>query len=160
MENPLSIANYFLEKSFDTGVEVTPMKLLKLVYIAHGWHLGIKGTPIINEAVQAWKYGPIVESVYHQFKEYGNQSIKRLASTFNDDWQYITPVVEDEETKSFLDRVWNSYGKFNGLQLSTLTHQENTPWDIVWNRQGGKDKSGTIIPNDLIQAHYKEKMNG
>lgn len=148
---------------FDTGVEITPMKLLKLVYIAHGWHLGIKETPLINEAVQAWKYGPVVESVYHEFKEYGNQPIKKQATVLTvleDDVQIITPSVDDVDSKLFLDSVWNTYSKYSGLQLSTLTHQSDSPWDIVWNKQGGKNKNGSIIPNDLIQAHYKDKMNG
>ncbi len=158
MENPLAVANYFIKKSFDTGEELTPMKLIKLVYIAHGWHLGIFDQPLINEAVQAWKYGPVVESVYKEFRHFYNKPITRLGETFTDDLQTVTPLV-NESKNQLLDRVWDVYGKFNGLQLSTLTHQKDTPWDITWNVKDGKNQHAAIIPNQLILEHYKSKMN-
>ncbi len=47
----LAVANFFVEKSISTGIELTPMKVIKMVYIAHGWHLAIKNSPLIAEAV-------------------------------------------------------------------------------------------------------------
>ena len=32
----LVVSNFFINKSIEEGVELTPMKLLKLVYITHG----------------------------------------------------------------------------------------------------------------------------
>jgi uncharacterized phage-associated protein len=154
MVTPLAVANYFIVKSLNTGEEMTPMKLVKLVYISHGWHLGLTEEPLLAEAVQAWKYGPVVTSVYHEFEHYGNSAITSLAY---DGAAY--PTVTDETKKAFLDKIWEVYGKFNGLQLSTLTHQSDTPWDIVWNKQSGKKKKTAIIPNDLIKEHYKLKAN-
>jgi uncharacterized phage-associated protein len=157
MENPLAVANYFIEKSFQTGNELTPMKLVKLVYIAHGWHLALTGRPLIDEAVQAWKYGPVINSLYHTFKAYGNDQILRMESEFKD-LHRMTPKV-NESIKPFLDRIWEVYRRLNGVQLSSLTHQPNTPWYIVWHNRGGKENKAVIIPNDLIQFHYKEKAN-
>lgn len=157
MENPLAVANYFIQKSFDTGNELTPMKLVKLVYIAHGWHLALTEKPLINEPIQAWKYGPVINSLYHTFKEYGNEQITKPESEFKG-FQSVTPMV-DETKKSFLDKVWEVYGGQDGVQLSSLTHQPHTPWYIVWHEKGGKDSKSVIIPNDLIKLHYKEKAN-
>jgi uncharacterized phage-associated protein len=152
MHSPLVIANYFVKKSLESGKELTPMKLVKLVYIAHGWHLALTGQPLIDERVQAWKFGPVISSVYHFFKGYGNRQIDSTVS-----------LIETESlpthTKQLLDKIWEVYGNMNGLQLSTLTHQPNTPWDIVWNQQGGKDGVSVSIPNDLIKEHYKLKAN-
>jgi len=78
MYNPLAVANYFIYKSIDEGVSITPMKVLKLVYIAHGWHLGIRKEPLITEQTEAWKYGPVVESVYIAFKKYGKNDIDAM----------------------------------------------------------------------------------
>lgn len=153
MEHPLAVSNYFISKSFETGIEVTPMKVLKLVYIAHGWSLGLDNGPLITEAVQAWKYGPVVESVYHEFKHYGGGKITSLAYIFN-----VTPVTTSKENLKILDKVWEVYKDYDGLRLSTLTHQPGTPWDIAWNKMGGKKQTSVIIANDLIEEHYKQKV--
>ena len=156
MKTALEIANYFIEKSLDSGVELTPMKLNKLVYIAHGWYLGLSDRPLIGEAAQAWKYGPVIPSIYHRFKAYGGAQITSLEPA-ND--LVTIPEVRDEELKAFLQRIWDVYGNLSGLQLSSLTHQEGTPWSVVREKFNSKDDGGAIIPNDLIKQHYKEKVN-
>src|SRR5208282_4587731 len=67
----MAVANWFIENLS----RVDPLKLQKLVYFAHGWHLALRDQPLIDELVEAWDYGPVVPSLYHQFKRYGNQSI-------------------------------------------------------------------------------------
>lgn len=156
MENPLAVANYFIEKSFQTGNELTPQKLVKLVDIAHGWHLALTDSPLIGEAIQAWEYGPVINSLYLRFKSYRNNQLLKLESEFNG-FEVVTPQVV-ESLKPFLDRIWEVYGRFNGVQLSSLTHQPDTPWYIVWHQRGGKRQKTVIIPNDLIKVHYKEKV--
>ena len=154
MYNPGIIANYFVQKSFDTGIELTPMKLVKLVFIAHGWHLGIEGEPLINEVVQAWKYGPVISSVYHDFKKFGTFQITEPKFIPDCNYQEI-----DIDTILILDRVWEQYNRFTGPQLSNLTHQPNTPWDIIWNQENGKNEISAIIPNELIRKYYKSKAD-
>lgn len=156
MERPIAIANYFIGKAIDEGQDMTLMKLIKLVYIAHGWHLGIKGEPLLPEAVQAWQYGPVVPSIYQEFKRYGSRKITQLELDLE---TFTYPCVEDVELKKFLDKIWSVYGKMDALQLSALTHQPNTPWDNVWNKNQGKFIKSMPIPNDLIEQHYKQKAN-
>ncbi len=50
------VANYFLKKAAAEGVTLDPMKLQKLVYIAHGWHLGLLGAPLLRSPIEAWTY--------------------------------------------------------------------------------------------------------
>jgi len=156
---PLQVANYFIKKNFDTGKGLTPMKLLKLCYVAHGWHLGITGEPLLTEPIQAWKYGPVIVSLYHDFKRYGNGEITSLEAELNDEWESCIPMPNDKNIESLLDKIWEIYGKYDGVFLSSLTHELGTPWDIVWNRNGGSQREGAIIPNDLIREHYVDKIN-
>ncbi|MCD0489944.1 DUF4065 domain-containing protein [Pedobacter sp. MC2016-14] len=164
MYRPNLIANFFIKKSLDTGKEVTPMKLLKLVYIAHGWYLALADQDLIDEGVQAWKYGPVIPSVYHKFKVYGNNIINSLAKFDVPGWSNdpFTQGVEinnlskiSEDDKKFLDRIFEVYGDLSGIQLSNLTHEIGTPWYNVWNEQIGKNNREKIIPNNLIKEHYK-----
>ena len=159
VENPLAIANFFVEKSLATGELLTPMKLVKLVYLAHGWYLGMTSEPLLTEGVEAWKYGPVVPSVYKAFKAYGGEPITALATSPKSAPQEFVPTVQDPELEAFLERMWEVYQSYTGLELSSLTHQSGTPWDQTWVRQTGRRESPRIIPNDLIQSYYQSKID-
>jgi uncharacterized phage-associated protein len=148
-QSPFAIANYFIRKSAETKVPLTPMKLIKLVYIAHGWYLALTGKPLIREPIEAWKFGPVIESLYHAFKRYGNSAIPLEAAT------QAALKDEDRTVRQVLDKVWDSYAKFTASQLGTLTHQANTPWSEVFD----PNELYTVIPNDVIKEHYKEIIN-
>lgn len=154
MYNAHQIANFFIKQSQDTGIELTPMKLIKLSYIAHGWHLGLYDTQLLDEVIYAWKYGPVIDTIYTDFKKYGNSQITEL---YKDEVNCIYPMTGSDK-EEFLNMIWTSYGRFSGIQLSAMTHQPETPWDIVWNKRGGKNLKHSIIPNDLIKEHYKSKI--
>ena len=53
------VANYFVDKGKEEGRPVEGvLKLIKLVYIAHGWHLGVNKKPLIREDVEALEVRP------------------------------------------------------------------------------------------------------
>lgn len=59
MYNPITIANYFIKK-YQEDDKLTPMKLIKLTYIAYGWYLALRnGEKLVSEKPQAWDLGPI-----------------------------------------------------------------------------------------------------
>ena len=140
-----SIANYFIKKASDDGEDITLMKLSKLVYIANGWSLAIYNSPLVSEPVQAWKFGPVIESLYHQFKKYGNRPIDMLA---------IAEKIPDKdtETKLLLDKVWELNKNHTAYQLSNWTHIKGSPWDQVWVKtDGARDQ---VISNELIRKYF------
>lgn len=159
MYNPLTIANYFIYKSIDEGVPITPMKVLKLVYIAHGWHLGLNKEPLITEQAEAWKYGPVVQSVYKSFKIFGRNDIDGIKFYNLGDKREFEELKGCSEDRLFLDKIWEIYKGYSGTQLSSLTHMPNTPWYTVWHKNGGSLREGAIIPNSLIKSHYEEKAS-
>ena len=55
------------------------MKIIKLVYIAHGHYLAKNDSPLFTEKVEAWDYGPVIPSLYHEFKIYGAFPIDSFA---------------------------------------------------------------------------------
>jgi uncharacterized phage-associated protein len=156
--SPKAVANAFLALAKKEGEGITPMKMQKLIYLAHGWGLGILGEPLINEPVQAWKYGPVIESIYHEFKHHGNRPILTPASnlelnkkTLQIDEEFPEIPESDSDAHGLITHVWNAYKKYTGGQLSTITHEPGTPWTQTY--QTGVN--GLPIPNALIQQHYQ-----
>ena len=158
-----AVANYFLEKYGDEGI--SPLKIQKLVYIAHGWYMAFYGAeePLVDdEYAEAWKYGPVFASLYHEFKHIGREPILGLAMETDLDQNnkpiMSTPEVRegDEDARRLLDRIWEVYGGYSALKLSAMCHQKDSPWDKA--RDDGIRNAH--INNKEIQIHYERKLNG
>ena len=121
------------------------MKLVKLVYIAHGWMLGLYGRPLIREDVEAWKYGPVIRELYHEVKRFRHHPIPPAALVPGEDESDF-----GEYEKSVMDQTFDIYGRRTALQLSQMTHSPGTPWDVIYNEIG----NSFAIPGDLIEDHY------
>lgn len=147
------IADYFIRKGIEADNPLDQMKVQKLVYIAHGWHLGITGIPLVASDIQAWKFGPVIEDLYHRLKFFGNDKINKPITHSS------RRLDSHELVKQFLDHIWNTYGKFDAVNLSDLTHQPDTPWDQVANDHNYKLGKGLVIPNHSIQSYYKQLVN-
>lgn len=154
--SPKSIANYFLELASAAGQSISPMKLQKLVYYAHGWYAGYTGQPLINEPVEAWQYGPVIPSLYHEFKRFGAGSIMGKATEFEGlSLKEVAPPT-DSNVRKFLDNVWSSYGQYTGIKLSEMTHAPESPWDQTWKSAVGV--RGADIPFERISEHFKDAV--
>jgi uncharacterized phage-associated protein len=162
----LSIANEFLRRGWKGGRQLTPIQLIKLVYIAHGWFLALTGKPLIKEKVYAWKYGPVVASVYDEFKGFGGGEVTSMAIrpdlllAFDVALPYSIVDERSEEydldyVSQVLDRVWDQYRRFDGLDLSAMTHQPGTPWAQV-TKNGYDVGENKVIPNEVIQRYYRK----
>ncbi len=152
-----AIANCFLDLADKENVGISPMKLIKLVYIVHGWHLAITDEPFFYEQVEDWKYGPVIDSLYHEFKDFGNRSITRRAQYFAHGrlFPHTLSFGDDaDRAKTAVKAVWNAYKKCSATKLSSLTHMPGSPWDKTWNGEKGSQMRGTDIAPKLIRDHY------
>ncbi len=146
----LQVANTFIDLAAAESSDIDVMKLLKLVYLAHGWNLAITDAPLINEFVEAWRYGPVIPSIYHEFKSYGNYPITGKGTDFMGD---NTPINRDDFDFKLIQKVWNEYKRLTGIQLSNQEHEPDTPWSKTW-RYG--IPHNTHIPNQLIQSYFEQ----
>ena len=151
MVSAISVANEFIRLGKEENNFFTPMQLLKLVYIAHGWMLGFFGKPLINEDVEAWKYGPVIPELYQEVKNYGREKVRDEISS----WPTFSRQSLNEEEKSVIHFVYKKYGKLDGIRLSMITHQKDTPWSDIFSHEGW----GDVIPNQLIRNHYMNLTN-
>lgn len=149
----LAAANFFLAKGAEEGVPIDPLKLQKLVYFAHGWHLAVTGEPLIDEPVQAWQYGPVIPSLYQRFKRFGSSPIAQLGYATGLNGDPYPPMPTDARTINVLDKVWQEYGRYTAVQLSNLSHEPGSPWARVW-AQGRSE--ATPIDNGSIHRFFYE----
>jgi uncharacterized phage-associated protein len=150
-QKTLAAANYFLSKAAEEGVPIDPLKLQKLVYFAHGWHLAVTGEPLIDEHVEAWPYGPVIPSLYHRFKSYGADPITDLVYVRGPTGELYPPLPTDTDTLNVLNKVWQQYGRYSAVQLSNLSHATGSPWEQTWNQ---REQNGTRIDNGKIHRHF------
>jgi uncharacterized phage-associated protein len=158
--NALAVANYFLEKGWKQGIPISPLKLQKLVYFAHGWWLGLTGRPLIDAPILAWTYGPVIPELYDEFRRFGSDPIVDRATVVNTNLQLepasLTPEQRAELTP-LLDKIWETYGKYSAIQLSNMTHQAGTPWAKVRQLSDQSSRYQTEIPNELIRENFAER---
>ncbi len=140
------IGNRLIQISNQNGKAMSILRLIKLTYMAHGWTLAITDEPLVNEYVQAWKYGPVIPTVYFSFRPIGVYDLKT--------YHFVKDTEIDSATDDILDMVYDMYKDASAYQLSALTHIPGGPWHRAYK----PNELGTIIPNEWITEHFKNKL--
>ena len=148
MSDARVVANRFLELAAAEGRSLTPMQVLKLVYIAHGWTLALHGRPLIEQDVEAWQYGPVIPELYNAMRQFKGGAVQGPLSI---GWGSRADELDRVE-ESLVDQVYRLYGGLNGIALSRITHADNTPWARTYT----PGRFGTVIPTDVIADHYQQ----
>lgn len=113
------IANWFLFQE-----SMTHKKLQKLCYYAYSWFIYLNNdyynniqNKLFDEKFEAWVHGPVNKALYTKYAHYG--------------WKNIPKKNKMPENlgniDSFLQNIWQVYGKYDGDQLESISHQEK-PW--------------------------------
>lgn len=141
----VEIAKWFVGNiDRDAGDSITPLKLQKLVYYAQAWSLALLSRPLFDEDFQAWAHGPVVESVYQEYRKCG--------------WNAIPPSGEqvelDEETTSHVQSILDVYGDYSAKHLEAMTHCEK-PWIEARGALAPEARSTNVIRKDRMADFYK-----
>ncbi len=137
---PAAIANNILWLAKEDEVQISPMKLLKLLYFVYGWTLALQDRKLFDEPIRAWKHGPVIPSVYYQFQMYGRGAIDCFASSaeINEKTGEIMevryPVVDtdDQDVHDIISAIWDNYKHCDAWKLSMITHENDSAWSKAW----------------------------
>lgn len=148
----IAVANTIIERS-DLS-DLSPMKLQKLLYFAHGWHWAFFDERLLGEPMQAWKYGPVVWQAYDVFRDFGANPITETREVFLDS-RLVKPYIDPDGSNSIdlIDEIIRAYGGFSALDLSMMSHKKDSPWDKTWCEKG-KDTKFVVIPEDRIKSYF------
>lgn len=139
------VAKWFLAYNRSVSAEeggeyISNLKLQKLLYYAQGSFLAVTGTPLFDDAIVAWQHGPVVESIYHKYKENGSNGIP-----FNEDFNFDTFTKDEND---LLKEVYDTFGQYSAWKLRNMTHNE-TPWRST--------RQNDIIPLSVIKDYFQQE---
>lgn len=160
--NALSVANYFIELAYKENVSLTQLGLMKRVYAAHGFSLALLNISILDrrfDEVKAWKYGPVIPSVYHSFKCYKDKPIthKTIIVEWDEKTQrenYVTPDLNDSRIRTIVEMVWDRYKNYSDSEMVNLMHKPGTPWALCYEEGMNND-----IPDSYTKLYYDKLVD-
>ncbi len=141
----LDISNELLRYAENTDGSdlMTNLKLQKMLYYQQGFHLAMFGTPLFNDEIEAWMYGPVVPSVYMYYKGCGKSGIpsnKELHFEFS-----------DRKEEALFREVCDVYGKYSAVGLMNMTHRE-MPWKST------STGEGNVIDKDKMRSFFRTRL--
>ena len=114
------VTAYILSHRTRTAME--SVRLQKLLYYAQAWHLVTMDSPLYEDDITAFEYGPVVYSVWDKYRY--KRTITRRTVVGN-------PDALTETEQEVVDAVVEVYRKIDPFDLADLTHQED-PWVDAW----------------------------
>ena len=122
---------------------ITPLKLQKLLYYCQGFSLAINSKALFPEMIYAWDHGPVVPTIYHDYKANGAGPIPQPVD-FN-----LKRLSKQE--KELIDMVWNVFKKYSALALREFTHHE-PPWKNA--------KKNGLISKGSMREYFLTQIDG
>jgi len=141
-----NVAKYILNLAdVEKGQVISNLALQKLLYYCQGYYLAFTENrePLFEEDILAWRWGPAVSNVYHEYKHYGSGSLPNNELT--DD--IMATLSEDQ--KRVIEAVNDVYKGFSAIALMEKTHMEN-PWR--------ETEQSEVITRDKIYAFFKGRI--
>jgi uncharacterized phage-associated protein len=152
-----AVANLVLRESWTRGMEITNLKLQKLLFLCHAFFLVENGKRLTRGHFLAWRFGPVHREVYEAFQSFGKDPIRVEAVHTNpvtgEKTQLVTP--NNREVVDLVHKIVNFYGPWNASELVKLTHARNGPWHHVVSAAAKSANMGLKISDDIIVRHFK-----
>lgn len=123
------------------------LRLQKLLYISHMYHIGLTGKDLINEDFEAWRHGPVERKLYFYCKGYGSGYIPDIFLSYEG--------AKEKTTELFvLQAMHEATYKLKDYMLVSFTHWKEGAWYKVFKKDKPK---GYIITRELIEDEYKKR---
>lgn len=138
------------------------LKLQKLLYLTYASFLEKYQEPLFGDEIISYRYGPVVEAVYQEFKKYGVEEIteKEKYSFFLKSNSYpalFMRISNSDKGSRAIETIISTIEKYSDLtasQLVNITHCENSPWS---NSYTGAYKNDVITDETINKYHKFEK---
>ncbi len=148
---PIDIAHWFLASiDREAGDSITHLKLQKLVYYAQAWALALNSKSLFEEDLEAWTHGPVVRSIYNEFKDHSSDAIPQTKTK--------TVEIKEKEVLCLLNQINNVYAERTAKFLKEKTHEE-LPWKTARGGLALEARCTEKISKKVMQEFYKKQLS-
>lgn len=155
------VANFLLDRAENAGVQLSVLKLLKLLYFSYGWYYVSTGRPLFHNPIEAWEHGPVVRAVWTEFGGRGDKVIETRATYLDlvSGERLIAPAVLDDGDATQIWHFAREYLDHTAWQLSELTHDPQSPWYRAYHSLDGTANLGMRISAGAIREYFTNSMS-
>jgi uncharacterized phage-associated protein len=143
MPTAMDVANFFIDLFKDSDDPMTHLRVEKFVYEAQAWSLVKLGKPLFEEEIEAWRYGPVIPSVYNTLNFCGRDMIYDTKGEFSGS-------AFSHEQKMLLINVARKLSKYSVSGLIEKMHIPDGPWATVY--MEGENRK---IPKRSLSDYYR-----
>lgn len=141
---PEDAARYLCELS-DWGI--SNLHLQKILYLADMNFVGKNSIRLVSEDFEAWDFGPVIPSLYHQCKAFGAKKVPDIFWSAKD--------ISGTREAAMLENAWQALRSQSPGQLVENTHWAGGAW-------AGRYRPGArgikILSDDMINE-YKNRRD-
>lgn len=152
-----ALSNLILDWAASDGISVTPMKLQKLLFFCHADYLTSYGEPLLQQEFEAWDYGPVIPSLYAEFKDFGSREINRRAMSFDPIRAKRVHLAcdLDQDTYERVKALYSFYSRFSAERLSDMSHSPGGAWRHARSMFANGLNVGRRIGDDIIRKFHR-----
>ena len=149
---PTIVCNNILRRSFDEKISVTPMKLQKLLYFVSCEYVKATDVELLSEDFCVWQYGPVLPTVYNEFKSFRGLKITTYAKDANGD-SYAYNEDSSPNLRLAINRIWASFKNMSGIELSKITHEDGSGWSHAFEQKHSKITKDEMKADDSYRKY-------
>ena len=154
---PVSLIAYaFVQRGIAERNYISQLKLQKMVYFAHGYHLSQFGRPLIIEDIEAWKFGPVVPDIYIQYSIFGRSPIVETDILAYDQELRSKLKTLDSQAWQAINYTWEATRDVSARRLSEWTHEPDGPWQKYYYAKDDGEGARKVIDNNDIQDFFRK----
>lgn len=133
-------ARYMVNFCIDEDEPISNLQLQKILYFCQVESYRKNDEPLFEDDFEAWRYGPVIPSVYRLFSIFGGLKISRKVL----DGNHIPQTA-----KMLIEEVSRNLRTLYPWELVDKTHSSGSPWAKTYENGRG---NGRIIDKKLIAA--------
>ena len=137
MANVFDVSSYFVMRGVEEKFPITQISLQELLHFAQGFHLAYQQECLFADKIYAWKFGPVVRTVFNRHRVFGRQLITPDSPL---------PICMSGKLPGNREKL--------PFELVQLAHKKGSPWHQVYRNYAGQIPNDTEITPEAMLNYF------